>query len=362
MRSVTNSQSYLQEVAFQNLNDGVFMFDKERKIVVFNHACEQIVGFSKDEILRKRSICLDVFKCHSPDETCLSSCPGLELINGKRSKVSREYLIKTKDGKEKWVTTNYSIIRNKKGEIEYVVGVIRDITEMKLFTDELIKSKTLSILGQFSSELVHEIKNPLNSITIQMSLLEREIKKKEFNHEKELSSVVRVVREEINRLSRLTKDCQEFSKTGHLKRKYSDVCEIIQELHDLIIPHAVLNGINIHISMLRKRLQILIDRDRLKQALLNILINAIEAMPGGGDLYLRVSKIDRYIKISIKNTGSAIPKELKSKVFDLFYTTKGGGTGVGLAITQNIVQAHGGNIRFKNLSGGVEFVIELPID
>ncbi|MDR4505697.1 MAG: ATP-binding protein [Candidatus Scalindua sp.] len=362
MRSLANSTRHLQEVAFQNLIDGVFIFDKDRKIVVFNPACEQIVGFSREEILRNNSICLDVFKCHSPNNSCLSSCPGLELFNGKRSSVSREYIIKTKEGRDKWVTTNYSMIRDEKGKAEYVVGVIRDITEMKKFNEELIKSKTLSILGQFSHELVHEIKNPLNSITIQMLLLEREIRKKEFNHEKELSSVVRVVREEINRLSRLTKDCQEFSKTGHLKRKDDDVCEIINELHTLINPHAVMNGINVHVTMQKKRQHILLDRDRLKQALLNVLINAVEAMPGGGDLYLRVAKKERHIMVYIKNTGPGIPKELESKVFNLFYSTKSGGTGVGLAITQNIIQAHGGNIRFKNVSDGVEFIIELPLD
>jgi PAS domain S-box-containing protein len=362
MRSVANSRRNLQEVAFQNLIDGVFIFDKDRKIVVFNPACEKIVGFSKDEILRNNSSCLEVFNCHSPNNTCLSSCPGLDLFSGKRSRVSREYLIKTKDGSEKWVTTNYSMIKDEKDKVEYVVGVIRDITEMKMFNEELIKSKTLSILGQFSNELVHEIKNPLNSITIQMLLLEREMKKKEFNHEEELSSVVRVVKEEINRLSRLTKDCQEFSKTGHLKRNPEDVCEIMKELYTLINPHTVVNGINVHMSMPKKRQLISLDKDRLKQALLNILINAVEAMPGGGDLYLKVSKKERYMMVYIKNTGPGISKELEGKVFNLFYTTKSGGTGVGLAITQNIIQSHGGNIRFKNVSDGVEFIIELPLD
>ncbi|GJQ60126.1 MAG: hypothetical protein SCALA701_29270 [Candidatus Scalindua sp.] len=254
------------------------------------------------------------------------------------------------------------MIKDERDKVEYVVGVIRDITEMKMFNEELIKSKTLSILGQFSNELVHEIKNPLNSITIQMLLLEREMKKKEFNHEEELSSVVRVVKEEINRLSRLTKDCQEFSKTGHLKRTSEDVCEIMKELYTLINPHTVVNGINVHMSMLKKRQLILLDKDRLKQALLNILINAVEAMPGGGDLYLKVSKKERYMVVYIKNTGPGISKDLETKVFNLFYTTKSGGTGVGLAITQNIIQSHGGNIRFKNVSDGVEFIIELPLD
>ena len=361
MTSIIENKESLQEIALRYLNDGVFIFDKDRKIVLFNPACEQIVGFSMEEITENESNCFDIFKCHSSDGECLAICPGLKLFDEKRTKIAREYLIKTKDGEQKRVITNYSIIKDDSNRIEYVVGVMRDITEEKMFNEELVRSKTLATLGQYSNELAHEIKNPLNAINIQMSLLEREVVKHDWSSKEELAEVVKVVKEEISRLNKLAKDCLHFSKSGDLKRTEEDIGRIFEELLSLITPHADLNGVNIYLTTLRGCPQILVDRDKLKQALLNVILNAIEAMTGGGDISINVSKGDSCLAISIKDTGPGIPDEQHDKIFGLFYSTKSGGTGVGLAITKNIIHAHGGNIRFKKLDDGAEFIIELPL-
>ncbi len=361
MNSVIKNNKNIQEIALQYLNDGVFIFDKDRKIILFNPACEQIVGFSREEITRNDSSCLDIFNCHSSGGMHLAICPGLDLFEEKRTKIAREFFIKTKDGKQKRVITNYSIIKDDNNRIEYVVGVMRDITEEKMFNEELVRSKTLSTLGQYSNELAHEIKNPLNAINIQMSLLEREIGKHDWSSSEELTDVVKVVKEEISRLNKLAKDCLHFSKSGDLKRTEEDIGRIFEELLSLITPHADLNGVNICLKMMRGCPQILVDRDKLKQALLNIILNAVEAMTGGGDITINVSKEDSCLNISIKDTGPGIPDEQHDKIFGLFYSTKSGGTGVGLAITKNIIHAHGGNIRFKKLDEGAEFIIELPL-
>jgi PAS domain S-box-containing protein len=361
MNSVIKNNKNIEEVALRYLNDGVFIFDKDRKIILFNPACEEIAGFSSEEITNNDYSCLDIFNCHTSDGDCLAICPGLDLFEEKRTKIAREYLIKTKDGKEKRVITNYSIIKDDNNRIEFVVGVMRDITEEKMFNEELVRSRTLSTLGQYSNELAHEIKNPLNAINIQMSLLEREIGKHDWSSGQELAEVVKVVKEEISRLNKLAKDCLSFSKSGDLKRTEEDIGLIFEELLSLTIPHADLSGVNIYFTMLRGCPQILVDRDKLKQALLNIILNAVEAMTGGGDISIIVSKGSSCVNIHIKDTGPGIPDEQHDKIFDLFYSTKSGGTGVGLAITKNIIHAHGGNIRFEKLEKGVEFIIELPL-
>ena len=361
MTSILEEKESLQEIALRYLNDGVFIFDKDRKIVLFNPACEQIVGFSAEEITKNESNCFDIFQCHSSDGECMAICPGLDLFKEKRTKIAREYLIKTKEGKQKRVVTNYSIIKDDNNRIEYVVGVMRDITEEKMFNEELVRSKTLATLGQYSNELAHEIKNPLNAISIQMSLLEREIGKHDLSTGEELADVVRVVKEEISRLNKLAKDCLNFSKSGDLQRTEEDIRQIFEELLSLITPHADLNGVNISLTMLRGCPQILVDRDKLKQAFLNITLNAVEAMIGGGEISITILKRASCINISIKDTGPGISDEQHDKIFDLFYSTKSGGTGVGLAITKNIIHAHGGNIRFEKLDEGVEFIIELPL-
>lgn len=361
MTSIIENKESLQEIALRYLNDGVFIFDKDRKIILFNPACEHIVGFSAEEIRKNESNCFDIFHCHSSDGECLAICPGLDLFEETRTRIAREYLIKTKEGKQKRVITNYSIIKDDNDRIEYVVGVMRDITEEKMFNEELVRSKTLSTLGQYSNELAHEIKNPLNAINIQMSLLEREIGKHDWSSGQELAEVVKVVKEEISRLNKLAKDCLSFSKSGDLQRTEEDIRQIFEELLSLITPHADLSGVNIYLTMLKGCRQILVDRDKLKQAFLNIILNAVEAMTGGGDISIIISKGASYVTISIKDTGPGIPDEQHDKIFDLFYSTKSGGTGVGLAITKNIIHAHGGNIKFEKREKGVEFIIELPL-
>ena len=361
MNTITMDNINIQEIALQYLDDGVFMFNKDRKIILFNPACEQIVGYSQEEVRRNEFNCLDIFKCHSSDGNCLTICPGLDLFEEKRTKIAREYLIKAKDGKQKRVITNYSIIKDEGDKIEYVVGVMRDITEEKMFNDELVRSKTLSTLGQYSNELAHEIKNPLNAINIQMSLLEREIGKHGLGTGEELAGIVKVVKEEISRLNKLAKDCLTFSKSGDLDRTEEDMGQILGQLISLITPHADLNGVNIYLTMSGSCPQVLVDKDKIKQALMNIILNAIEAMTDGGDIAINVSRKDCYLNISIKDTGPGIPDEQHDKIFGLFYSTKSGGTGVGLAVTKNIIHAHGGNIRFQKLVEGAGFLIELPL-
>jgi len=201
----------------------------------------------------------------------------------------------------------------------------------------------------------------LNAINIQMSLLEREIGKHDLSTGEELADVVKVVKEEISRLNKLAKDCLSFSKSGDLQRTEEDIGQIFEALLSLLTPHADLKGVNIYLTMLGGCPQILVDKDKLKQALLNILLNSIEAMTGGGDISINVSQRDSYLKIFIKDTGPGIPDELHDKIFDLFYSTKSGGTGVGLAVTKNIIHAHGGNIRLEKLDEGAGVIIELPL-
>jgi len=248
MNSVIMNNKNIEGIALQYLDDGVFMFDKDRKIVLFNPACEQIVGYSREEITNNDYSCLDIFDCHSLDGECLAICPGLDLFQEKRTKIAREYLIKTKEGKQKRVITNYSIIKDNYNRIEYVVGVMRDITEEKMFNEELVRSRTLSTLGQYSNELAHEIKNPLNAINIQMSLLEREIGKHDLSTGEELADVVKVVKEEISRLNKLATDCLSFSKSGDLNRTEEDIGQVFEALLSLITPYADLNGVNIYLT------------------------------------------------------------------------------------------------------------------
>lgn len=359
----TTNQILIQ--ALDCASKGIMIQDVNRKVVFFNHACEEITKWPKKEIVGKD--CGDIFQCHTSTGMCLTEkfCPGTEIFQGRLSQVSRELLIKRGDGSEVWVETSASAIRDLEGKVTHIVTIVEDISERKRFSDEVLRSKTLSTLGAFTAELAHEIKNPLNAMHIQMVLLEREVRKMlkiSEKSKKELLETVSVVQKEIIRLNEFVEECLHFSKTGELNESYVDICEILNEIVSLLMPQAQLNGIQVKLEVHSVLPKIKVDRDKIKQAILNIMINGVEAMPDGGKLRVSAKSNGNEILISCQDTGPGIPDEIKDKIFDLFYTTKDGGTGIGLSFAQNIVQAHGGVIRLEQTHKGSKFVIAIPIN
>ncbi|HHT9130207.1 MAG TPA: two-component system sensor histidine kinase NtrB [Candidatus Brocadiaceae bacterium] len=351
--------------ALECAGKGIMIQDINRKVVFFNRACEEITKWQKAEVVGRD--CGDIFQCHTSTGMCLTEkfCPGMEIFQGRLSQTSRELLIRRGDGSESWVETSSSAIRNTEGKVTHIVTVIEDISERKRFSDEVLRSKTLSTLGAFAAELAHEIKNPLNAMHIQMMVLEREIQDIPKINEKSkrgLLETVSIVQKELIRLSGFVEECLYFSKTGELNKRDVDIRELLNEIVSLLLPQAQLNGIQVELAVAAELPKIKVDRDKIKQAILNIMINGIEAMPDGGALRVSAKRSGHEIWISCQDSGPGIPDEIKDKIFNLFYTTKDGGTGIGLSFAQNLVHAHGGTIRLGQSHKGSKFVIAIPIN
>lgn len=360
----TDTLNDILNQALDCVSKGIMIQDTNRRVVFFNHACEEITKWTRAEVIGKD--CGDIFLCHTSSGMCLTErfCPGMEIFRGGLTQGSRELLIRRGDGTESWVKMSISPIKNIEGKETHLVSIIEDISDIKRFSDVVLRSKTLSTLGAFAAELAHEVKNPLNAMNIQMTVLQRElhdIKKVGDKTKKELLEIVTIVQKELNRLSGFVEECLHFSKTGELNKSNVDVGDILSEIVSLLLPQAQLQGIQIELNIMNALPKVMIDRDKIKQAILNILINGIEAMPDGGTLQVRAQRREQEICISCQDTGPGIPEEIREKIFHLFYTTKDGGTGIGLSFAQNIVQAHGGIIRIETSSKGSKFAIALPI-
>ncbi len=361
----TDTITHILNQALDCVGKGMMIQDANRRVIFFNHACEEITKWSRKDILGKD--CGDVFVCHTSTGMCLTEkfCPGRDIFHGGLSRGSRELLIRRGDGSESWVKMSVSPIKNGEGRTTHIVSVIEDIGDLKRFSDEVVRSKTLSTLGAFAAELAHEVKNPLNAMNIQMTVLEREIQdmqKLSGKAKKGLLEIVSIVQKELYRLSGFVEECLHFSKTGELNKSDVDAGDILGEIVSLLLPQAQLHGIQIELDITNGLPKVTVDKDKMKQAILNILINGIEAMPDGGKLQVGVKSVGQEIWISCQDTGTGIPDEIKDKIFNLFYTTKDGGTGIGLSFAQNIVQAHGGVIRLDQSLKGSKFVITIPIN
>ena len=358
-------ENYILSQALDYTSRGIMIQDAHRRVVFFNHACEKITKRTKDEVVGKD--CGDIFKCHTSTGLCITDkcCPGTEILNGRLSQGSRELLINRGDNSESWIRVNVSPIKDKEGRVTHIISVIEDVSEAKRFSDEVLKSKTLSSLGTLASELAHEIKNPLNAMNLQLLLLKHEINDSYDNGnspKNELLKIVTIVQNEIYRLSSFVEECLQFAKTGKLSRSYANIREMLTDIIALLTPQAQLNGIQLKLDVMENIPAPYIDKDKIKQAILNILINSIEAMPDGGELHVSASGVKDEIVIACQDTGPGIPQEFREKIFDLFYTTKDGGTGIGLSSAQNILQNHGGMIRLATSDVGSTFLITIPVN
>jgi signal transduction histidine kinase len=292
-------------------------------------------------------------------------CPCVDVLTGRSSQNAREFLIYRGDGTECWVEASASAIKDDQGVITHTVTIVEDVDAKKRFWDEIIKTKTVSTLGAFASEVTHEIKNFLNAVNIHVFMLDREIKNLSgiSNEAKqEIVQIVTAVQNGIGRLSEFARECAHFSKSGRLSKCPVDINEMLKEVFSLLSHRALLNGTHLEMDVARDVSGIVADRDKLKQVIMNILLHGMEDMKDGGKSGVEVKRIGQEIRISCRNEGPCISEEIKNKIFDLLYTDKDVATKMGLAVAQNIIQAHGGTINLEPLAKGNTFVIMIPMD
>ena len=223
---------------------------------------------------------------------------------------------------------------------------------------QLQTADRLAALSRVSGGVAHEVKNPLNAI-----LLHVEVARAKLAHgDTALEPQMDIISSEILRLDRVVKTFLDFTRPVELNLANVPLDEFVRDLVDLARPQADASRIRVVDERKAEGVEVRIDRDLLKQAVLNIVVNAIEAMPAGGELRLESSASGDTAEIRVSDTGPGIPPDLRDKIFRLYFTTKQKGSGIGLAMAFRIVQLHDGTIDFTSEPGkGTAFFIRLPI-
>ncbi|HOD12127.1 MAG TPA: ATP-binding protein [Candidatus Omnitrophota bacterium] len=232
--------------------------------------------------------------------------------------------------------------------------IMKENERLKQEVEQTEKLKSISILA---SGIAHEIKNPLTAIKTFAEYLPRKMNDKEF-----LSNFSRIVGHEVERIDNLVHELLEFAKPSPLQLKEVDLASLIDNtlafLSSKFIKHSITVDQNYSPSA---NIRLTADANRLRQAFLNIFINAIDAMNRGGRLSVSVDRVNDHVRLSIEDTGTGIAKKDLKNVFDPFYTKKDHGVGLGLSITQRIIKDHGGKILVESKPGvGTKFIVELP--
>ena len=224
---------------------------------------------------------------------------------------------------------------------------------------ELVQAERLATIGKMAAHITHEIRNPLSSIGLNVEMLEEEIA---GLGDKESAALLAAIKAEVERLSRIAEQYLSVARRPRPRFARERLDDLVRELVAFVGPELTRAGVRPHVETDEALPEVEVDDSQLRQALLNLVRNAREAMSGGGDLFVRVRAIEpAAAEIAVEDTGVGIPERGIANVFDPFFTTKARGTGLGLAVTREIVEAHGGHISCERREeGGTRFRIWLP--
>ena len=223
---------------------------------------------------------------------------------------------------------------------------------------ELVQAERLATIGKMAAHVTHEIRNPLSAIGLNVELLEEEVARA---GEKESMALVQAVKSEVDRLSRIAEQYLSVARRPAPRLERERVDDLVRELVAFVKPELDRAGVIPRLDLDAELPEVDLDESQLRQALLNLIRNAREAMPRGGELGIVVVRAGPSVEIRVDDTGAGVPEELRATIFDPFFTTKQRGTGLGLAVTREIVEAHHGTIHCEpRPEGGTRFRIVLP--
>jgi PAS domain S-box-containing protein len=278
---------------------------------------------------------------------------------GGRRVSSREPRVAPARRRVRW---HFSMARGGGDGASLVYGLGIDVTERRELERRAADAEALSAMGTLALNLAHEIRNPLNAAILQLHLLGRHIDKLSMESEARaaLQHKAKIVRDEIGRLSRLLTEFLELAKPRGAVRELVHFGKLVDDVLDLEQVSAAASGIQV-VRDVCSDCEVTGDPAKLKQVVINLVTNALEAMKEGGVLHVHVATVDGQARLVVKDTGAGIDPAILAMVFDPFFTTKEGGTGLGLSIVRKIVDLHRGEVRIESPPGaGTQVTVLLP--
>jgi len=354
LRGVREIFSNLRENIDQvlgGLDDGLLLFSVDGRAVMVSPAVERFLSASADQLLGRRAE--DIFPPDHPVREAIKLHDGeLEPVD------SAEVALSVADGPARRVGVSVEAI----GEGDSRMGTLvkfKDLESRERIGTQLQVSERLANLGRITAGVAHEVKNPLNSMRIWLENLKASLPEETDGLPLQ---AVRVLDSEIDRLDSVVKRFLDFTRPPEMHQEESSLKEILEEVVAVERPQFEKANVKLDLRLASDVPDVLVDRPLLKQALMNLLINAVEAMPEGGRLCVALRRRGEMSEVEIQDTGRGIAPEHRQRIFQLFFTTRPGGSGIGLASAFRTIQLHNGSIEFDSEVGrGTTFRIDLPL-
>lgn len=327
------------ENILQSVQSGVISFDQDLRITRINRAASLILEIPLEHAVGQRH------------EAALRS-PITDLLSEKKVIERGETRYVTPSGKSLWLGLSLSPLKNRDGETIGQLLIFTDLTHLKAIESQIELRNRLSSLGELSAGIAHELRNPMAVIAGYTKLLSKKV-------DGSLKQTVDSIAREIAVMDRIITDFLSFARPVELNPKDVDLKGIIH--YCLMATTEKRNDIELHISI-GDLPSLKGDELLLRQAFVNLLQNALDAMPQGGKLTIVATPLGTdFLDITVSDTGHGIAEEMREKIFLPFFTTKQRGTGLGLAIAHNIVVSHGGTIHVESTDAGTTFRVRLPL-
>jgi len=343
----------LYRIVFDSMIEGVIVINSDRKIIMINRAMKNFISMSGHGVYLQ-----EINYCNFDEEI-------KKILN---DALSHNYKIVDKEIHLSRNNKSFALSILPLVSEEELIGniiILMDITEKRSREIQLRQAESLAALTTLSAGVAHEIKNPLTSIDIHIQLLNKEITKlKKINVDvKNSKNLIAIIKEEIDRLNSIVQDFLFTVRPMSLNLSKENINSILRELIDFLKYELIEANIKVVFELDENLPRFLVDPKYLKQALLNIIKNSIEALHEGGEIIIKTEEAENgNVLIHIKDNGEGIPENLITKIFEPYFTTRKSGTGLGLVIVYKIIKELGGKINIRSRENkGTVFTIELPV-
>ncbi len=329
-----------------NLQDGLMLFTSDSRVVLVSASVERFLGRPRRELLGRTvkesftrdsalgALVLDGFQLRNP-----IAQSEVESSNTKRVQVSLDFI-------------------QEKGSPIGALLTLRDKESVRRIKDEFEISRQMSLSGRTTRGVAHEVKNPINAIVLHLQLLQSKLQQIDPDTRRHID----IIGNEIRRLDRVVQILVDFTRPRDLHLEELDLRRLLEDVIMLATPDTEQHGVTVKRSLGTEPLGVRVDPDRMKEAFLNVIINGMQAMPNGGTLSISARRDEESVVTEIRDQGIGIPHDLQEKIFELYFTTRKGGSGIGLAQTYQALQWHYGSIDFETVEGqGTTFRLRLPV-
>jgi len=237
----------------------------------------------------------------------------------------------------------------------------RAYRELQAAQERLVQSERLATIGQMAAKVSHEVRNPLGSISLNAELLEDELCALPEVRRAEAATLLAAIRSQVDVLGAVTEEYLRFTRLPKPKLEPAALGPLLEELGEFVRGELQRRGVHLSLQVSERLPSLSLDPGQIRQALLNLIRNAAEAMPEGGRIDIEARAGASAVEVAVTDTGTGVPEDIRDKIFDPFFTTKEGGTGLGLAIARQIAVDHGGSLRCETGPGiGTTFRLSLP--